>query len=79
MPCTTNSTVSLSFGGRFFAIDPRDLPYFPVTTNVTGECISGISPVEGFDQWLIGDTFLKSVYLSTNVDRNTIMLAEPSI
>jgi len=78
LPCTTNATVGLTFGGKTFTIDPRDLAFFPLDENdLTGECTSGISSgnIGGARQWLIGDVFLKSVYLSTNVDTNQIGLA----
>jgi len=71
LPCNTNATVTLTFGGQAFTIDPRDLAEGgPVDEkNPDGECFSAITgDVDGDDsssQWLLGDTFLKNVYLST--------------
>jgi hypothetical protein len=77
LPCNTNATLALSFGGRDFVINPKDLAFFPLTSNPTGDCLSGISAGDiGVNTWLVGDTFLKSVYFSTNVDKNSISLAE---
>lgn len=79
VPCTTNSSLALTFGQQSFAIDPRDIAALPLDlNNLTGDCISGISAgqVAGANEWLVGDTFLKNVYFSTNVGKNTIQLAK---
>ncbi|KII89765.1 hypothetical protein PLICRDRAFT_138047 [Plicaturopsis crispa FD-325 SS-3] len=81
LPCTTNATLSLAFGGKQFAIDPRDLAFLPSDPkNLTGMCVSGISVGNsgGDNQWLVGDVFLKNVYFSTNVGKNEISLAKLS-
>ncbi|KAF5367002.1 hypothetical protein D9758_003985 [Tetrapyrgos nigripes] len=77
VPCDTNATVSLTIGGREFAIDSRDLAFGNLGN---GRCISGIAAgavnENNPTQYLVGDTFLKNVYLSTNVDKNEISLAK---
>ncbi|KAJ7039605.1 acid protease [Mycena alexandri] len=76
MPCNTTASVSLVFDGRPFAIDPRDLTYLP--TNTTGICMSAIAEggvSAGPTHWLVGDTFLKNIILSTNEDTNVISIA----
>ncbi|KAJ7510366.1 acid protease [Mycena galericulata] len=78
VPCNTSATVALEFGGKSFPINPQDLT-FASNGRTTGQCTSGIgafSPGDSPTQWLVGDTFLKSVYFSTNVDANTITLAQ---
>ncbi|KAJ7512514.1 acid protease [Mycena galericulata] len=80
VPCNTTASVALEFGGKSFPISPKDLK-FPSNDHTTGECTSGIgafSPGPGVNptRWLVGDTFLKSVYFSTNVNENTITLAQ---
>jgi hypothetical protein len=79
-PCSTNVTVSMTFGGALFTIDPRDLVTGPVDEeDPTGDCVSGIVADTGLGdsptQWLVGDVFLKDVYFSTNVDKMSISLA----
>ncbi|PFH53094.1 hypothetical protein AMATHDRAFT_45724 [Amanita thiersii Skay4041] len=80
VPCTLKVSVSLTFGGREFAIDPRDIAFLPMNPDdPTGDCMSGISegnvgPVDF--EWLVGDVFLKNVYFSTNVDKDEISLAK---
>ncbi|KAG6868061.1 hypothetical protein C0993_007848 [Termitomyces sp. T159_Od127] len=79
VPCTTNASVALSFGGTSFAIDPRDIAFQPVDPNdPTGDCISGISAgqIGGATEWLVGDVFLKNAYFSTDVNKNTVSLAK---
>lgn len=79
VPCTTNASVALTFGGATFAIDTRDLAFQPVDpTNPTGDCVSGISAgnIGGAQEWLVGDVFLKNAYFSTDVTKNTLSLAQ---
>ncbi|KAF8529808.1 aspartic peptidase domain-containing protein [Gautieria morchelliformis] len=80
VPCTTNASVALSFGGRSFAIDPRDIAPLPVSPNdPAGTCTSGIVSGNvggGAQEWLVGDVFLKNAYFSTDVGKNTISLAK---
>lgn len=79
VPCTTKSSVALTFGKQSFTIDPRDITFLPVNANdPTGDCVSGISTgnIGGQTQWLVGDVFLKNAYFSTNVGKNTIQLAK---
>jgi hypothetical protein len=58
LPCTANATIALTFGGKSFAIDPRDLADGPVDeAKPNGDCVSGISADVGGDdtaaQWLV--------------------------
>jgi len=78
VPCDTTASVALTFGGTQFAIDPRDIAFQPVSASDPTTCVSGISSgnVGGADEWLVGDTFLKNAYFSTDVGKNTIQLAK---
>ncbi|KAL0579577.1 hypothetical protein V5O48_002415 [Marasmius crinis-equi] len=74
VPCDTNATVALVFGGQSFEIDPRDLTFANLGNN---DCLSGIGADDGDGKtWLVGDTFLKNVYFSTNSKKNEITLAK---
>lgn len=56
VPCTTQASVALTFGGQAFAIDPRDLAFQPVdANNPNGDCVSGISSgnIGGATEWLV--------------------------
>ncbi|KAF8311984.1 acid protease [Clavulina sp. PMI_390] len=79
LPCTTTASVALTFGGRSFSIDPRDITFSPLNPNdLTGLCTSGISSgtVGGPTEWLVGDVFLKNAYFSTDESKNTVSLAK---
>jgi hypothetical protein len=64
IPCTTQANIAFVFGGQSFSIDPRDLSFLPLTDDLQ-TCTSGIMAgnIGGDAQWLVGDVFLKSVYL----------------
>ncbi|KIY43794.1 aspartic peptidase A1 [Fistulina hepatica ATCC 64428] len=81
VPCDTNATVTLVFGGTEFSIASEDLAYSVASTDDGEElCTSGIqSGSVGSDtEWLVGDVFLTNVYFSTNVQENTLSLANLS-
>ncbi|OSD06372.1 acid protease [Trametes coccinea BRFM310] len=75
IPCSTNASVALTFGGQAFAIDTRDLVFQQLDQE---NCASGISSgeIDGETTWLVGDVFLKNAYFSTDVTKNTISLAK---
>jgi len=80
VPCQANASVALTFGGKQFNIDFRDIALEPVDpNNPNGDCVSGISggSVGGDSntEWLCGDVFLKNAYFSTNVNKNQVSLA----
>ncbi|KIY43780.1 acid protease, partial [Fistulina hepatica ATCC 64428] len=78
IPCNATTIVSLTFGGRPFPIDSRDLSFLPVDPKeLGGQCISGIvAGVANADKrWLVGTLFLKNVYLSTNTATDTVSFA----
>lgn len=82
VPCTLTTPVVFTIGGMEFPIDHSDIAFMPVDqNNATGTCMSGISegnPGLVDTQWLIGDVFLKNVYMSTNVATDEISLAIPT-
>ena len=55
VPCSTNASVALTYGGQTFTIDPRDVARQPVDSN--GNCASGIASSSGGSatQWLVSD------------------------
>jgi len=78
VPCTTNASVALTFGGTSFPIESQDIAFQPVdASDPTGDCISGISSGEvgAATEWLVGDVFLKNAYFSVDVGKNAISLA----
>ncbi|PPQ63733.1 hypothetical protein CVT24_004242 [Panaeolus cyanescens] len=70
-PCNTDVTVTLSFGGKAWAINTQDMNLGPESPTGNGPCAgaifdlsqgSNISPGSGNPNWVVGDTFLKNVY-----------------
>ncbi|KAH7341636.1 aspartic peptidase domain-containing protein [Rhizoctonia solani] len=79
IPCTTDAQIAFTMGGNSFAIDPRDLLFVPVNqNNLQGDCVSGImsGQIGGPQEWLVGDVFLKNVYFSHDVAKDSITLAK---
>ena len=58
IPCDTNSSVALEFGGTSFAINPEDL-IFAAADNTGTNCVSGISSGQILDDttWLVSRVF----------------------
>ncbi|GHJ86890.1 hypothetical protein NliqN6_3292 [Naganishia liquefaciens] len=82
VPCDFSETVSFGFGGRVFDIEPKDfLELGQVPTNPF-YCIGGILGNDDMPSpWLIGGTFLQSVYTTfdiTNVRVGFAKLASAS-
>jgi hypothetical protein len=77
VPCKTGASLALTIGQQSFEIDPRDLAFAPAD-QAGQDCFSGISAgqVGGANEWLVGDVFLKNVYFSTDVGKNTVQLAK---
>ena len=42
IPCNTTTQVALTFGGKSFAIDPRDMLAMPLSNDPAGLCMSSI-------------------------------------
>ena len=57
VPCNTNASVALTYGGQLFSIDSRDLVQGGVTDANDGLCQSGIGtdPEVTGTQWLVSD------------------------
>lgn len=53
VPCNTNASVAIQFGGKSFPINSKDLP-FASGGRTTGDCTSGIAPTASDPtQWLV--------------------------
>lgn len=56
VPCGTTASLAVTFGGKSFAIDTRDLAVQPVDpNNPTGDCVSGIAAgnIGSANEWLV--------------------------
>ncbi|KAA1473182.1 acid protease [Dentipellis sp. KUC8613] len=79
LPCNNQVVLSLSIGGVFWTIDPRDLVNAPLPpeAGMPGYCFSSIQPTAARQpgEWLVGTTFLKNVYTVLDSKANTIGIA----
>ncbi|CAK5272955.1 unnamed protein product [Mycena citricolor] len=67
-PCSTNVSVTLSFGGKAWPISPEDMNLGPIQQG-SSFCVGAIFDLtlgsqasSGSPGWVVGDTFLKNVY-----------------
>ncbi|KAJ7891409.1 aspartic peptidase domain-containing protein [Mycena olivaceomarginata] len=65
-PCKTNVTITVSFGGKKWAIDPFDINLGPVTKG-SSQCVGTIVEWNGYEStnppgpnWIFGMTFLQN-------------------
>jgi len=79
IPCGAQlPVIELIFGGKGYAIDPRDLN-LGYTDNTNTTCLSGIAgqDVNPFQPlWIVGDVFLKSWYTVFDLGKNQVGFAQ---
>nr|XP_019049096.1 endopeptidase [Kwoniella bestiolae CBS 10118]OCF28026.1 endopeptidase [Kwoniella bestiolae CBS 10118] len=77
IPCTIDQEITMTFGNVAFQIDVRDLLFQPLSADLTGDCLSSLSAgtIKDDVTWLLGDSFLKNVYMTTNADDLTVQLS----
>lgn len=73
-PCSATPTVSLSFGGKAFGIDPGLFNLGRVDNN-SGDCVGAVVG-SSFGFWVVGDTFLQGVYSTFDVGGNRVGFAD---
>ncbi|TFY60689.1 hypothetical protein EVG20_g7333 [Dentipellis fragilis] len=82
VPCNNQVELSLFIGGVFWGIDPRDIvgPFVSMVPSQFGPiayCFSNIQEDPSRqNEWLVGSTFLKNVYLRLDYTANTIGIAQ---
>lgn len=62
-PCSTNVSVSLSFGGQTYSISSSDFTRLADSSGT--QCIGSFFALDinnGVVEWIVGDSFLKNVY-----------------
>ncbi|TFY55880.1 hypothetical protein EVG20_g9156 [Dentipellis fragilis] len=79
LPCNNQAVLSLSIGGVFWTVNPRDLVNAPAPpqAGLHGYCFSSIQPTPARQpgKWLVGSMFLKNVYMKLDSTANTIGFA----
>lgn len=73
VPCNTKTEIQLTFSGTNFTMSPKDFVGAP-TANGSPDCQSNIveQSVFGDDVWLVGDTFIKNIYLILDWDEGRV-------
>ncbi|KAE8453042.1 hypothetical protein EG329_012229 [Mollisiaceae sp. DMI_Dod_QoI] len=73
VPCTTTTSVSFTFGSTTYNVSSKDWVSQPsngvCTSNIYGHDIVG-------GNWLLGDTFLKNVYVVFDADQSRVGFAQ---
>ncbi|WVF70803.1 hypothetical protein IAT40_005597 [Kwoniella sp. CBS 6097] len=77
IPCTVDQEITMTFGEVAFQIDVRDLIFQPLSADLQGDCLSALSAgvIKDDITWLLGDSFLKNVYMTTNAKDLTVQLS----
>lgn len=76
VPCSTNMTLQLGFGGAVWTIDTSDMVGSPVSDG-SDMCASNVQGIDfaGGSTWLVGDVFLKNVYSVFDMDQRRVGFA----
>lgn len=70
VPCNTQSSIALIFGGMSFSIEPQDIAVQPIDPNdLNGDCVSGIAAgdIGGATEWLVSCFFFLSIMIDFSV------------
>jgi len=75
-PCGSQiPSMSLTFGGQDYPIDPKDMVFGQVDRNT---CVSGVQSGGQAPFWIVGDTWLKSWYTAFDMGNNKVGFAKTS-
>ena len=73
IPCSSAPSISLTFGGRKFTINPNIFNVRPVSAG-SSDCVGGLvaNPTTSAEYWIVGDVFLRVCSLSivASMDRD---------
>ncbi|KAI9059064.1 acid protease [Trametes sanguinea] len=61
IPCNSAPKVTLTFGGRSFAVSSDEIRGEPLESDPS-RCVGGVVATDDTEFWIIGDAFLKGVY-----------------
>ncbi|KAI0083858.1 aspartic peptidase domain-containing protein [Irpex rosettiformis] len=75
-PCSSTQTVSLTYSGRSFNIDPQHFNLGRVDPG-SNDCVGAIVGTS-FNFWIVGGTFLQNVYTTFDLGSNRVGFAQLS-
>ncbi|KAF5364375.1 hypothetical protein D9756_000836 [Leucocoprinus leucothites] len=74
-PCDSNPQVSLTFGGKAFAISADTFNLGQVSQG-SSDCVGGIAGTTNIDFWVVGDVFLRNFYTRFDVGNRQVGFAD---
>ncbi|KAI0042304.1 acid protease [Auriscalpium vulgare] len=76
IPCTFNTPLEVSLGGKSFTIEPSTFNLGPVSTG-SSTCVGGAAADDeiGSEFWILGDVFMRNVYTQFDVGNKRIGFA----
>jgi len=77
-PCSTTVNLSMSFGGRTWAINPADFRLAQISNSQCLGAFFQLTTGSSAPAWIVGDTFLKNVYSVYRYDPPAVGFAELS-
>ena len=75
VPCVGIPEISLTFGGKHFAIS-HDTLIVGTIPGSPDECLAGIVGEDDQDYWLVGDVFLQNVYSTFDIGMKRVGFAD---
>jgi len=75
-PCSTNVSVSLTFGGQSYSIESTD--FSRAADNEGIQCTGAFFPLDignGVVEWIVGDAFMKNVYTAFRASPSAVGFA----
>ncbi|KXN87900.1 Aspartic protease [Leucoagaricus sp. SymC.cos] len=73
-PCNSDPQVSLTFGGKQFAV-ASDAFNLGQVSQGSSDCIGGVAGTSGIDFWVVGDVFLRNFYTRFDVGNRQVGFA----
>jgi cathepsin D len=75
-PCNSPPNVSITFGGKKFAISANTFSLGRVSSG-SSQCVGGIVGEDiGADFWIVGDVFMRNVYTKFDFGNSEVAFAK---